>query len=482
MAIFQETDGVKGVNRTEKADGAQHADAIQKSAVLHRDLRHNFLELSKGEGHYLVLNDGRRIFDASGGAAVACHGNDKVNQAMVDQISKVSYCASAFFKTPIVEEAARILVDSTDGNMTRVYFVQSGSEAMEAAMKLARQYYLEKEMPEPQRVRFIAREQSYHGTTLGSLAMGGHVARRAKFEPILMNNISKVSPCFSYRGKVKNETDEQYVQRLAAELDSEFQRVDPKTVCAFVAEPVVGAALGCVPAVPGYFRAVQAVCRKYGALLILDEVMSGMGRTGSYHAWQQEGIIPDIQTLGKGLGGGYQPVAAVLIHKDIVETLQKGTAAFMHGHTYQAHAVGCAAAVAVQKIIQEDNLIMNVRTMGQLLERRLNESIGGHPNVGNIRGRGLFWAVEFVEDKLTKAPFSASERVAANLNNLGLTAPYSIVVYPGSGTADGLSGDHIILAPPYTVTAVEVEDLVQTFKSLVEDFFAARSVSSGHSG
>lgn len=197
---------------------------------------------------------------------------------------------------------------------------------MEAAMKLARQYFLEKEAPEPGRVRFISRNQSYHGTTLGSLAMGGHVVRRAKFEPMLSDNISKVSPCFPYRGKNEGETDEAYVQRLASELDEEFQRVGPQSVCAFVAEPVVGAALGCVTPVPGYFKAMQEVCRKYGALLILDEVMCGMGRTGAYHAWQHEGVVPDIQTIGKGLGGGYQPVAGVLVNRGVVDTLEKGTA------------------------------------------------------------------------------------------------------------------------------------------------------------
>lgn len=193
-------------------------------------------------------------------------------------------------------------------------------------MKLARQYYLEKQNPEPKRIRFISRNQSYHGTTLGALAMGGHVVRRAMFEPMLTDSVSKVSPCFSYRGKAANETDQAYVRRLASELDDEFQRVGPETVCGFVAEPVVGAALGCVPSVSGYFQAVQSVCRKYGALLILDEVMCGMGRTGQAHAWQHEGIVPDIQTVGKGLGGGYQPVAGVLIQRDIVEALERGTA------------------------------------------------------------------------------------------------------------------------------------------------------------
>ncbi|KAL2275682.1 hypothetical protein FJTKL_01645 [Diaporthe vaccinii] len=397
---------------------------------------------------------------------------------MVDQIQKLSYCVSTFFKTSIVEQAGRAMVDTTDGQMTRAYIVGSGSEAMEAAVKLARQYFLEKETPEPARVRFISRQQSYHGTTLGSLAMGGHVARRAKFEPMLTDVVSKVSPCYAYRGKEQGETDESYVQRLALELDQEFQRVGPETVCAFVAEPVVGAALGCVPAVPGYFKAMKEVCRKNGALLIMDEVMCGMGRTGMHHAWQHEGVVPDIQTVGKGLSGGYQPVAGVLIHKNVVDTLEKGSAAFMHGHTYQAHAVGCAAVVAVQRIIQEGNLIANVRAMGELLGKSLQARLGSHKHVANIRGRGLFWAVEFVQDKATKTPFPSEAGVSMEISELGLTEPYCMLVYPGAGTVDGVNGDHIIIAPPYTVTSEDIEFIVLGVSRLVEDYFSGHGVTA----
>ncbi|KAK2614311.1 hypothetical protein N8I77_001150 [Diaporthe amygdali] len=403
---LDDSNGVSNPISVHKSIGAQ------KSAVLHRHLRRDFLSVERGEGNYLILEDGQKIFDASGGAAVACLG------------------------------------------------------------KLARQYFLEKENPEPTRVRFISRYQSYHGTTLGSLSMGGHVARRAKFEPLLLETISKVSPCYAYRGKKNGETDEAYVQRLALELDQEFQRVGPETVCAFVAEPVVGAALGCVPAVQGYFKAMQEVCRKYGALLILDEVMSGMGRTGTHHAWQQEGVVPDIQTVGKGLGGGYQPVAGVLIHKNVVDALENGSAVFMHGHTYQAHAVSCAAVVAVQRIIREGNLIANVREMGELLGKSLQTRLGSHSHVGDIRGRGLFWAVEFVQDKATKAPFPSKNNVSMEISELGLTEPYSMMVYPGAGTVDGVNGDHIIIAPPYTVTSEDIEFIVLTVTRLVEDYFS----------
>ncbi|EGY18890.1 2,2-dialkylglycine decarboxylase [Verticillium dahliae VdLs.17] len=280
---------------------------MPKSAVLHRDLRHQFLQLASCEGHYCILTDGRKIFDSSGDAAVAClgHGHPRVLKAIRQQDAIATYCATTFFAHSTSEELCQLLVDSTEGHMSKAYIVSSGSEAMEAAMKLSRQFFLEQTPAQRTRYRFISRSRSYHGITLGALSVGGHAGRRANFEPMMCNNTSVVSPCFSYRGQASHETDAMYVARLAKELEDEFIRLGPHIICAFVAEPVVGAALGCVPAVPGYFKAMKAVCEKYGALLILVEVMCGMGRTGTLHAWQDEGVVPDLQTIGKGLGGGY---------------------------------------------------------------------------------------------------------------------------------------------------------------------------------
>nr|KMM72301.1 acetylornithine aminotransferase [Coccidioides posadasii RMSCC 3488] len=363
--------------------------------------------------------------------------------------------------------------------MSRLFVVSSGSEAMEAAMKLSRQYFLELPTPEPKRTRFIARQHSFHGVTLGSLSMGGHVFRRELFEPLLLPNISHVSPCNAYRGKRDGESDADYVGRLAAELDAEFQRVGPETVCAFVAEPVVGAALGCVPSVPGYFAAMKAVCDRYGALLIMDEVMSGMGRSGTLHAWEQEGVAPDIQTIGKGLGGGYAPVSGVLIGNKVAEVMDKGTGAFRHGQTYQGHPIGCAAALAVQKVIKEQNLLQNVREMGALLESKLREYIGDHPNVGNIRGKGLFWGIEFVKDKATKEPFDPKLAVGARVQNTALTPKYSFSIYAGGGTMDGKRGDHVLLAPAYNITANEVDMIARlTAAVIVEVFNEVNEVSA----
>ena len=354
-----------------------------------------------------------------------------IRNAVFEQMEDVSYCHSLFYATTATEDLANLLIDSTGGEMSRVFVVSSGSEAIEAALKLARQYHTEKKPSEKQRTHFIARHQSYHGTTLGSLAVGGHVARRALYEPMLSTANSRVSPCYAYRGMESDtESVSSYVERLEADLDAEFQRVGPENVAAFIAEPVVGAALGCVPAVEGYFKAVRRVCDKYGALLILDEIMSGCGRIGPepterypspLHAWQDPmvGIVPDIMTMGKGLGGGYMPVACTLANHKVIDVLYRGTGAFMHGQTYQGHPVACRAAAEVQRIIREDDLVTNVRKQGKLLGKLLKEKVGNHWAIGDIRGQGLFWGIEFVVDKSTKEPFEPSEAVAMSIHEMG---------------------------------------------------------------
>ncbi|ODM21906.1 hypothetical protein SI65_02750 [Aspergillus cristatus] len=443
------------------------------SAVLHRDTRFIPKKAIGGKGSYIFLEDGQKVLDSTGGAAVSClgHGNEKVKKAVIKQINELSYCHSAFFGTQASEDLARLLVDSTGGKLSKLYVSSSGSEAVEAALKLSRQYYLELPTPQPQRTRFISRRPSYHGITLGALGAGGHPLRREPFEPLLAQNTSHVSPCFAYRGKQKGESDEEYVARLAAELDAEFQRVGPDTVCAFIAEPVVGASLGCVPAVPGYFQAMKAVCQRYGALFILDEVMSGMGRCGTLHAWEQEGVVPDIQTIAKGLGGGYAPISGVLIAEHIVQTMDKGTGAFRHFQTYQGHPIACAAALAVQRVIQEENLLENVKKMGDYLEQGLKERLGGHPYVGDIRGKGLFWGIEFVKDKDTKEPFDPAMGIAAQVQGTGLSPGYGISLYAAGGTVDGIRGDHILLAPPFNVSKEEIDFIVDTTVKVVEDVF-----------
>ncbi|KAJ5311941.1 hypothetical protein PENANT_c022G01490 [Penicillium antarcticum] len=444
------------------------------SAILHRDTRFLPKKCVGGKGSYLFLEDGTTFLDSTGGAAVSClgHGHEGVTQLIKDQMDQLSYCHSAFFGTTVAEELATLLVNSTNGTLSKLFVISSGSEAVEAALKLARQYFLELPTPQPERTRFIARLPSYHGTTLGALSAGGHVQRRQPFEPLLSKNTSHVSPCYAYRNKLDGESDADYVARLAAELDAEFQRVGPQTVCAFIAEPVVGAALGCVPAVPGYFLAMKAVCGKYGALFILDEIMSGMGRTGTLHAWEQEDVVPDIQTIGKGLGGGYAPVSGLLINDFIVQIMDKGSGIFRHGQTYQGHPISCAAALAVQKTIKKENLLENVRKMGAYLEKQLRQRFENHPYVGDIRGKGLFWGLEFVKDKATKEPFDPSDRLSFLIQEKGLEPQYSVSLYGSSGTVDGIKGDHLILAPAYIVSKGEIDIIVDTLEKVLEDVFA----------
>ncbi|KAL5877031.1 hypothetical protein ACKVWC_006185 [Pyricularia oryzae] len=444
--------------------------ATTKSAFLHRSLKEFPAQVVEAKDKTLVFSDGTKVLDSTCGAAVACIGynndlSERVKQAMIRQMDKFPYCNS-FFGHEVGEQLAQELMDGTGGAMSKAYIVNSGSEAMEGTMKMARQYFLELQPPQPSRINFIAREGSYHGTTLGALSMSGHVGRRSKFLDLLLPNFARVSRCDAYRGMKEGQSVAEYVEQLADELDKKFQELGPETVCAFVAEPVVGATLGCVPAVPGYFEAMRKVCDKYGALLILDEVMSGMGRSGTLHAWQQEGVVPDIQTIGKGLGGGYAPVAAFMINHRVADTLESGTGEFMHGHTYQGHALGCAAALEVQRIVREENLIDNVKQRGVQLEKLLQQHLGNHPNVGNIRGKGLFWGIEFVADKASKEPFPRSVDLANKVNRAGVKE-FGVSLYPGTGTKDGVLGDHVILAPAYNCTADEIEEIVIKTKETV---------------
>ncbi len=419
-----------------------------------------------GDGLILTLASGRKVIDASGGAAVAClgHGNRRVAKAIGEQAQRLGYAHTGFFSSEPAEALAELLVEGRPGGLTRAFFVSSGSEAMEAALKLARQYHLEK--GERKRTHFISRRQSYHGSTLGALAASGNAFRRAPYEDILAQNFSRVSACFPYHERQKDESDAAYVERLAQELEAEFQRVGPDRVAAFCAETVVGATAGCVTPTPGYFAAIRAVCDRHGALLILDEIMCGMGRTGTTHAWQQEGVTPDIQAVAKGLGGGYQPIGGILITDKVLWAIENGSGAFVHGHTYQAHPVACAAALEVQRIIRDEDLLANVRTIGAVLESKLRERFGQHPFIGDVRGRGMFWAVEIVADRVDKKPFAphlqVNDRVKSHALALGLG------IYPTGGTVDGSRGDHVLIAPPYIATAADIDPIVDLLERAID--------------
>lgn len=436
------------------------------SHLVHRSLRADPPVAVRGEGIWLTGKDGHRVIDGSGGAAVAClgHGHPHVIAAMKAQMDQLCYAHTALYSCESAEKLADMMVGHAPGGLTHAYFCSSGSEGNEAAIKMARQYFLE--IGQPQRVHIVARRQSYHGNTLGALSAGGNAMRRAPYQPLLSPAFSHVSPCYAWRDRQDGETDADYVARLAAELEAEFQRLGPDTVIAFMAETVVGATLGCVAALPGYFEAMRAVCDRHGALLILDEVMSGMGRCGTLHAWEQEGISPDIQIVAKGLGGGYQPIGGILVGGKVIEGLNSGSGAFMHGHTYQAHPLACAAAVAVQEVIHEEKLLENVRAMGRRLEDGLTERLGNHRCVGDIRGRGLFWAVELVRDRATKQVFDPALKLNDSVKREAFAR--GLACYPMGGTIDGRHGDHVILAPPYIVTADQVDMIVERFGDAVE--------------
>ncbi|AVS67137.1 aspartate aminotransferase family protein [Paracidovorax avenae] len=433
--------------------------------VFHRHLHHTPPVAVAAQGMTIVDAEGRRYLDASGGAAVSSlgHGHPDVIAAMHAQIDRLAYAHTSFFTTAVAEELADVLVAGAPAGMEHVYLVSGGSEAVEAALKMARQYFVE--IGQPQRTHFIARRQSYHGNTLGALAVGGNAWRREPFAPLLAP-ATHVSACYPYREQRAQETPEQYGQRLADELEAAILAQGADRVIAFVAETVGGATAGVLTPVPGYLRAVRAVCDRHGVLLILDEVMCGMGRTGTLHACEQEGVVPDLVTIAKGLGGGYQPVGAVLAQKRIVEAMSAGSGYFQHGHTYLGHPVACAAALAVQRVIQRDGLLAKVRDDGVFFGDALRQALGGHAHVGDIRGRGFFWGVELVQDRGGKTPFDPARKVHARTRKEAMAR--GLLCYPMGGTVDGRVGDHVLLAPPFIASRAELQDIAGRLADAVD--------------
>lgn len=441
--------------------------------------RHAQLEpplAAAGEGVYLVDREGRRYLDASGGAAVSClgHGHRAVIEAMKAQADQLAYAHTAFFSSKPAEALADYLIKATGSAFERVYFVSGGSEGIEAALKLARQYYLE--VGEPQRELFIGRRQSYHGNTLGALAVGGNMWRREPFAPLLIN-VEHIAPCYAYRDRKEGESEAEYGLRVADELEETLRRVGAKRVIAFIAETVVGATLGAVPAVPGYFKRVREICDRHGILLILDEVMCGMGRTGTLFAYEQEGIVPDMVVVAKGLGGGYQPIGALLVSQFMFDAVRHGSGFFQHGHTYLGHPMACAAALAVQQAIEHEGLLANVRTQGAALMAQLEQRFAAHPNVGDVRGRGLFVGIELVADRATKSAVDPAVKLHARIKREAFAR--GLICYPMGGAIDGLRGDHVLLAPPYIINAGHCAEIVDKLAAAIDAALdSARSAQS----
>jgi adenosylmethionine-8-amino-7-oxononanoate aminotransferase len=436
--------------------------------ILHRQFRPAWPVAVAARGITVTDATGKTYLDASGGAAVSClgHGHPDVLAAMHAQIDRVAYAHTSFFTTEVAEQLAADLVQHAPEGISHAYFLSGGSEAVEAALKMARQYFVE--AGQPQRTRFIARRQSYHGNTLGALAVGGNEWRRRQFAPLLID-VEHVSPCYEYRGRAAGETAEAYGARLVQELADTIHRLGGENIIAFVAETVGGATSGALTPVRGYLRGVRELCTRHGILLILDEVMCGMGRCGTLHACMGEengdGVVPDLLVIAKGLGGGYQPIGAVLAQRAIVDAFEGGSGLFQHGHTYIGHPVACAAALAVQQVIRRDDLLPRVQALGQGLRERLQAAFGEHPHVGDHRGRGLLQAIELVADRETKSPFDPARRLNARIKAEAMAR--GLMVYPMGGTIDGRQGDHVLLAPPFVCTEADLDTIVERLAAAV---------------
>ncbi|WP_068110914.1 aspartate aminotransferase family protein [Tropicimonas marinistellae] len=418
-----------------------------------------------GEGCYLIDSSGKRYLDASGGAAVSClgHGDPEIIGAIKEQLDALAFAHTGFFTSQPAEELADLLVANAPSGLDRVYLVSGGSEATEAAIKLARQYWVE--MGEPQRGKLIARKQSYHGNTIGALSAGGNEWRRAQFGPLLLD-MSHIDPCYEYRLRLDGESLEDYGRRAADALEAEILRLGPENVMGFMAEPVVGATAGALTPAPGYFKRIREICDQYGILLILDEVMCGMGRTGTLFACEQDGVSPDIACIAKGLGAGYQPIGAMLCTAEIYDALENGSGFFQHGHTYMGHPTAAAAGRAVIGAILGRELLPRITAQGDKLAERLAERFGQHPHVGDLRGRGLFRGIELVQDRETKQPFDPKKGVAGKIKKAAFEA--GLICYPMSGTIDGRQGDHVLLAPPFIIEDTQLDELVDKLEPAIE--------------
>ncbi|MEQ8397553.1 aspartate aminotransferase family protein [Thalassobaculum sp.] len=442
------------------------------SYVFHRDTRADMPVVVRGEGIWIEDSSGKRYLDASGGAAVSClgHSHQRVIAAVRDQVGRIAFAHTGAFSSEPAEQLAELMVRNAPGRMARALFVSGGSEATEAAIKLARQYHVER--GEPSRHRIIARRQSYHGNTLGALSASGNMARRALYQPYLQD-WSHIAPCYPYRDRRHDETEEAYGLRVADELETEILRVGPETVSAFILEPVVGATLGAVAAVPGYLARVRTICDRHGVLLIFDEVMCGMGRTGTLYASEYDGVVADVYVVAKGLGAGYQPIGAVIASEGVYAAIHEGSGFFQHGHTYMGHPVACAAALAVQAAIRDEGLLARVQSGGATLRALLEERFGNHAHVGEIRGRGYFVGLELVADRASKATFDPAlalhNRVKAAAMENGL------ICYPMGGTIDGKSGDHVLVAPPFITTDDELAEIVERVGDAIDRAIASTS-------
>ena len=443
--------------------------------VFHRHTKAALATAVAGDGIYIIDETGKRYLDASGGAAVSClgHSDADIIAAAKGQMDRLAYAHTAFFTNPPLEALATAMIDGAPAPLARVYFTSGGSEAIETALKMARQYYVEK--GQSQRRHFIARRQSYHGNTLGALWVGGSHGRRAPYTDLMMD-AHHIMPAFAYRYQRPEEDEATFAARAADELAQKIDELGPETVIGFVAETVVGSASGAVPAPAGYFKRIREICDRYDILLILDEVMCGMGRTGDLYAVAGEGVAPDMIAVAKGLAAGYQPIGATLTSEEIFATFRDGSGFFQHGHTFMGHATACAAALAVQKKLQAPETMPRVRALGEILEDRLTDAFGQHPHVGDIRGRGLFRGLELVANRQTKEPFDPALGLNGAIKRAAMDR--GLICYPGGGTIDGKRGDHVLLAPPFIIEEGQIDELVARLGAAIDDAVHAAKANS----
>ncbi len=440
------------------------------TAVFSRDLHHDYPVAVRGGGMYLYDQHDREYLDMCGGAAVSSlgHQHPAIVNAIQKQVETMAFAHTAFFSNEPQEQLATMLVDAFGEPGARAYFASGGSEANETALKVAWQYW--RARAQPTKIKIISRTHSYHGNTFGALSVSGHPARRS-IMPNLLLNWPRIEPCYAYRFQHPDETEEEYGERAAKTLETTILQEGPETIAAFIAEPVVGASLGVVSAAKGYFAKIRAICDKYDILLIADEVMCGSGRTGTFFAFEQESFHPDVVTLAKGLGGGHQPLAATIVSAKISNFFTASSTGFAHGHTYIGHAAACSAGVAVMQTIERQNLLAAVQAKGIKFGAMLKDTLTEHPNVGDIRGRGLFWAIELVENKAEKTLFANGADLAKQLKNAAMQ--HGLMCYPGGGNAgDGLNC-HILLAPPYIAEQHHMDQAMTKLTATITEVFGA---------
>jgi len=427
--------------------------------VFYRKLDRVYPLIHRGEGIYLYDEKGKRYLDGSGGALVVNigHAHREIFQKILDQMGQVGYVHGTQFTTQSIEEYGEALGKRLPSGLNKIYFLSGGSESIEAAIKFARQYFFES--GEVERLRVISRCNSYHGNTLGALSLTGRVGARRPYLPLLIP-FPHFPPPYCYRCPFEM-TYPSCELECAKALEKLIQMEGPETISAVVIEPVGGATIGALVPPEGYLQKLQEICKRYGILFIADEVMAGMGRTGKWFAVQHWNIIPDIMVLGKGMSGGYFPLSAMITKEEFVDQLKQRGTGFVHGHTFSHHPVACAVGMAVLRFFEEKRLIQGCAEKGKYLLKRLEE-LKEFPFVGEVRGKGLMTAIEFVKDQKTKEPFPRKERFTEKV--IDRAFENGLVLYPGTGFVDGVNGDIVMVGPPLIIEEHQIDELIELLK------------------